>query len=119
MQTARERKIIWDNHAANSGLIADDDINQTPIYDEEPMAGYMTAKISNIFCYRTRQQLLKQPEIIVCSRYHQSMFQKEHSLDLSAGTVMNVNTENPQSMVAEKADISETIVKVDSQMMIQ
>ncbi|GJS86138.1 hypothetical protein Tco_0752679 [Tanacetum coccineum] len=44
--------------------------------------------------------------------------QKEHRLIKNAGTVMSI-TGKSQSMVAEKADISETIVKVDSQMMIQ
>ncbi|GJV09754.1 hypothetical protein Tco_1351295 [Tanacetum coccineum] len=37
--------------------------------------------------------------------------QKEQSLDLSTGTLCNVNKES-QSMVAEKDDISETIVKI-------
>ncbi|GKB88648.1 hypothetical protein Tco_0960920 [Tanacetum coccineum] len=78
-----------------------DDADIRPIYDKEPMADVQLTTECNIFAIG--QQHTKQPEIIV------------------EGTSINVQKEQgkSQSMAAEKADISETIVKVDSQMMIQ
>ncbi|GKC50370.1 hypothetical protein Tco_1073115, partial [Tanacetum coccineum] len=53
-----------------------------------------------------------------------NIYKCKQTMDISTGTPIHVQKkqsqqEKSQSMVAEKADISETIVKVDSQMMIQ
>ncbi|GJS94160.1 retrovirus-related pol polyprotein from transposon TNT 1-94 [Tanacetum coccineum] len=52
------------------------------------------------------------------SKVHQSCY-KEQILILSASTLCNVQQGNLKVRLLKKADISETIVKVDSQMMIQ
>ncbi|GJX09028.1 retrovirus-related pol polyprotein from transposon TNT 1-94 [Tanacetum coccineum] len=52
-------------------------------------------------------------------RYINQCLEGTTSIDYVQVTLCNVTRKNLQSMVAEKDDISETIVKVDSQMMIQ
>ncbi|GJW82139.1 hypothetical protein Tco_0146114 [Tanacetum coccineum] len=113
--------------AAGQGIDTDvDDAISEPINDEEPMLSsdsgnvfwQMRAALKNVLNGSGFQQedirLLAQVPKVTSSNVR-----REQSLDLRAGTLCNVlNKEQCSSMVAEKDDISETIIKVDSQMMI-
>ncbi|GJS58506.1 hypothetical protein Tco_0653290 [Tanacetum coccineum] len=118
-------------HKRQSGNDTDaDDTDIRPIYDEEPMAEVQLTAGCNIFAIR--QQHTEQPEIINEGRVDQwiptgKLFDSCTRKDDSEPThgsnidIPNIHEckQTMDSMAAEKADISETIVKVDSHMMIQ
>ncbi|GJX90238.1 hypothetical protein Tco_0343564 [Tanacetum coccineum] len=100
MQTQESRLIREDSSRSGNDNICDDtDIR--PIYDEEPMAEGFSGKSIRLLHKKVDSEPPHGSNVDITSI---------HECKQISGMLV-------QSMVAEKADISETIVKVDSQMM--